>query len=124
MRINTGINVWHFPFLLPRSLQAVLRNDTPRGMAPPQRAARGAPPARHATATTTPTQYLTELFQINVADSHVVTDLLHTEDSRGVNSTVTIRMTRQAARLLLSSKAYILSGTTGRFLLDFILKYI
>ena len=39
-------------------------------------------PARHSTATTIPTRYLTELFQINVADSQVVTDLLHTKESK------------------------------------------
>lgn len=39
-------------------------------------------PARRSTATTIPTHYLTELFQINVADSQIVTDLLHTKESK------------------------------------------
>lgn len=38
-------------------------------------------PSRRPTATVIPTQYLPELLQVNVADSQVVTDLLHTKGS-------------------------------------------
>lgn len=116
MRINMGINVWHFQFLLPESPQALLRNPTPRAMAPLQQAApQGAPqpaPNRHRHSHTVPywtaSGKCSRLPGCDRSPAHK-----RKWDSTGVNPTVTMWLKRQASKQSLPGKACIWHGTTG-----------